>query len=124
MDAVAIVGRLRARGVVLKASGPHLVVQAPEGAVGEADVDELRAAKPAVLRLLANEACGTALEPGWVWEHGCALPPELAGLDEADVLARIAGQACIACGGHARTMTQAADMTHWCAACWCREVQP
>ena len=59
--AAELVASLRARGVALRAQGEALVVDAPADALTATDRERIRAEKPAILALLAQE--GAAPRP-------------------------------------------------------------
>jgi len=56
MSAAALLADLQARGIALAAEGGRLRWRAPRGALGPADLERLRRAKPDLLRLLEGPA--------------------------------------------------------------------
>ena len=64
MKAAGLLDELRRRGVRLEAVGGTLRLRAPVGVLGDAELEALRAAKPALLSALATEAEERA-EVGW-----------------------------------------------------------
>lgn len=65
MNALSLFQDLKARGVILTASpdGEHLKVDAPAGALTEADRAGLQEFKPILLRILSHQAIQEPAEP-------------------------------------------------------------